>query len=585
MSKINLITTSIIKQYQKNKKNFLLGDWCEDGKLEKNIMFNKTNYHWDNYQSRKKDLIYLMNFNDEILTYLRKQLNNFFKTNYPRRFWEIILMPWIWIYTSSLLDRWRIISTLDEKEKFFFNYQPYNKKTFAMNDLMNFKRSISQSFWTEFIFGEVIKFKKQFKIKILNKTINNKVNIQKEKKRENSYKKKFLYRNNLSKLNKNNIFIRSLYLTKMEKLKLYILNGNFLPFYEKFNYLNEFNYDEKKRDKVFSFEAKKKNFKNFAHSLIKYTLPKCYFEGFQDTILKTSKLNWPNCPKYILTSNAYDTDEIFKFYTALKVARKSKFIIFQHGGNLGTSEFHQGEKVQRNLADRYFTWGWKENKKDIPYSLSTMNMKKITKISSHKGLLIPIVEIHRFPAKIESSPRMRRDAKIYVKNIINFFSLIPNKIRDHSRIKYFSPFKKINIEDNTFTIDSIKKKYKKNIIYSNKNTLELAKNFSINVEFINSTGFYESIYANIPTILILDKKISKIRKKANTEFKILNKNNIFFYDPKDAANFIIKNYYKIDSWWYSIKTQDALNQFRKKFARHSHNRIDLLNELINDKIF
>ena len=34
-----------------------------------------------------------------------------------------------------------------------------------MNDLMNFKRSISQSFWTEFIFGEVINLKNNLKSK------------------------------------------------------------------------------------------------------------------------------------------------------------------------------------------------------------------------------------------------------------------------------------------------------------------------------------------------------------------------------------------------------------------------------------
>ena len=60
-------------------------------------------------------------------------------------------------------------------------------------------------------------------------------------------------------------------------------------------------------------------------------------------------------------------------------------------------------------------------KKDVPFYLSTINIKKIVKTKDRKGLIIPIVEIQRFPAKIESSPRMRRDAKIYVKNIISFF--------------------------------------------------------------------------------------------------------------------------------------------------------------------
>ena len=221
----------------------------------------------------------------------------------------------------------------------------------------------------------------------------------------------------------------------------------------------------------------------------------------------------------------------------------------------------------------------------MPFYLSTINIKKIVKTKDRKGLIIPIVEIQRFPAKIESSPRMRRDAKIYVKNIISFFSLIPKSIQNNSVIKYVSPFKKINIESNTYVIDTIKKKYKKNVIVSNQNTLDLSKNFILNVEFVNSTGFYECICSNIPTILILDKRISKIRKKAENDFKILNKNKIFFYDYKSAANFVKNNYTNLEKWWYSKKIQNVINNFREKFARQSNNKIEILNEIINEKIF
>ena len=221
----------------------------------------------------------------------------------------------------------------------------------------------------------------------------------------------------------------------------------------------------------------------------------------------------------------------------------------------------------------------------MPFYLSTINIKKIVKTKDRKGLIIPIVEIQRFPAKIESSPRMRRDAKIYVKNIISFFSLIPKSIQNNSVIKYVSPFKKINIESNTYVIDTIKKKYKKNVIVSNQNTLDLSKNFILNVEFVNSTGFYECICSNIPTILILDKRISKIRKKAENDFKILNKNKIFFYDYKSAANFVKNNYTNLEKWWYSKKIQNVINNFREKFARQSNNKIEILNEIINEKNF
>ena len=585
MSNFNLITTSIKNQYLKGKKNFVLGDWCEDKNM-KNIIKNNTKYHWDDYSQRDKDLIFLKNFNNELINFFQKKLNRFYDLKYSKRFWQVILMPWIWIYTASLYDRWKIINSIQNKKKLQFNYILYDKKTFVTNDLSDFKKSISQTYWTEFIFGEIIKFKNIFEIKESKKLKKNKINIFKKKLLiKNFHGQSFLKKSTLNKLNKSNIFIRSLYLSKLEKLKLYLFNGSFLPLYDKTLSIPEYEHLDYHRNHILSHNHDKKDFKNFAYSLIKYTLPKCYFEGLKKTIEITKKLNWPINPKFILTSNAYDSDEIFKFYTALNLEKKCKYYIFQHGGNLGTSCFHLGEEVQRDLSDKYFTWGWKEKKKDVPFYLSTINIKKIVKTKDRKGLIIPIVEIQRFPAKIESSPRMRRDAKIYVKNIISFFSLIPKSIQNNSVIKYVSPFKKINIESNTYVIDTIKKKYKKNVIVSNQNTLDLSKNFILNVEFVNSTGFYECICSNIPTILILDKRISKIRKKAENDFKILNKNKIFFYDYKSAANFVKNNYTNLEKWWYSKKIENVINNFREKFARQSNNKIEILNEIINEKIF
>ena len=108
MNNTNLITTSIKNQYQKGKKNFVLGEWCEDKDNTKNIIKNNTKYHWDNYNQRDKDLIFLKNFNNELIYYFQKKLNKFYDLKYSQRFWQVILMPWIWIYTASLYDRWKI---------------------------------------------------------------------------------------------------------------------------------------------------------------------------------------------------------------------------------------------------------------------------------------------------------------------------------------------------------------------------------------------------------------------------------------------------------------------------------------------
>ena len=102
----------------------------------------------------------------------------------------------------------------------------------------------------------------------------------------------------------------------------------FLPLYDKTLSIPEYEHLDYHRNHILSHNHDKKDFKNFAYSLIKYTFPKCYFEGLKKTIEITKKLNWPINPKFILTSNAYDSDEIFKFYTALNLEKNVSIIFF-----------------------------------------------------------------------------------------------------------------------------------------------------------------------------------------------------------------------------------------------------------------
>ena len=47
-------------------------------------------------------------------------------------------------------------------------------------------------------------------------------------------------------------------------------------------------------------------------------LPTCYMEGYSKICKKIRNMNWPKDPKFIFTSNAFEFDEAFKFYTAKK---------------------------------------------------------------------------------------------------------------------------------------------------------------------------------------------------------------------------------------------------------------------------
>ena len=59
---------------------------------------------------------------------------------------------------------------------------------------------------------------------------------------------------------------------------------------------------------------------NLAHD----NLPTFFLEGFKKNLSLTLSINWPKKPKFIFTSNNFETDEIFKLYSAINIEKKNK---------------------------------------------------------------------------------------------------------------------------------------------------------------------------------------------------------------------------------------------------------------------
>ena len=86
-------------------------------------------------------------------------------------------------------------------------------------------------------------------------------------------------------------------------------------------------------EKKFLFIKKKSiNYKSFLIKIMKFTFPKIYLENYNTLEINYKKLNWPNNPKYILTSYPY-YDELFKYYCAQKYETGSKILLTQHGSD------------------------------------------------------------------------------------------------------------------------------------------------------------------------------------------------------------------------------------------------------------
>ena len=93
------------------------------------------------------------------------------------------------------------------------------------------------------------------------------------------------------------------------------------------------------------------------------------------------------------------------------------------------------------------------------------------------------------------------------------------------------------------------------------------------------TSFTESIYLNVPTLLITSPNFFDTHTKKMI-LKKFKKNNIFFNNSSEAFKFINKNWNKIDKWWNNPKTQDARQLFLDNFFDVKQGHHDDWNEFI-----
>ena len=102
--------------------------------------------------------------------------------------------------------------------------------------------------------------------------------------------------------------------------------------------------------------------------------------------------------------------------------------------------------------------------------------------------------------------------------------------------------------------------------------------------FFPQTAYVESIYKNIPTILIGNKYC--IFKSSNNQLilKKLKLCNMYFDDLKSAVNFLNSNHNNIFKWWNNRKVQETRKFFLNKYYDISDNKFTKFKNFLKREI-
>lgn len=134
-----LILTNLSKNKISGKKSIGLGHWINNPKI------NYLSYHWKNKKKLRKDYKYLNNLSEKLIIIISKRLNFINKENKTLRYWRIILTPWLYVYISSMYDRWEIINSAIKNINNFCCDYFYSEKIFRNIGIADYQKKVTTS--------------------------------------------------------------------------------------------------------------------------------------------------------------------------------------------------------------------------------------------------------------------------------------------------------------------------------------------------------------------------------------------------------------------------------------------------------
>ncbi len=597
-----LITTSIDIKKKTNHKKVILGEWCisfDDKDILNDKSYILINYHWDNREKLKNDYKLINKIFEIYLDALTFELNKYHQSNYSKRYWRIILGPWLGQTLCILLDRWYSMNNAKNKFKNLYLIHSKNKlEEFIPINMGDWSKKNSNDKWNKYLFqiiAEEIDLNIEYEdrdTKIEQINCKNKKKVQKQitylknnileikKYIKKLIKRKLISIFSINRSKKNKIIFYNTYLNFLSTLKLLIQDKRIIiPEFEEYEIDKKFDFEFRYKKLICNYQ-KLQNFENeficFCEKIIPLLIPKIFLENYREFVEINSNKSNKNI-KAIMTSSGAYMDQ-FQIYTASLVEKGTKLFIFQHGGHYGLGQFSFYDDHEYLISDYFLSWGWtKKNKnKIIPFgALNFFHKSSIKRNIFRKKILLILNSLPKYAYNFYSVPISSNQVKSYHKDQFNFFNLLPKNISKNLEVRLAK-------DDYNYKLKSEWNKKAPNIkiIDSNIKIKNLYSNYRIFIGTYNATNFLELLFYNIPSIIFWNPKHSETNIRSKEFFQLLKESNIFHESPESAALFLTKIYNDIDQWWYSNKTQNARNIFCNQYAFVPKNPINKISNLV-----
>jgi len=579
--KRHLITTSDERTWKLDSPVLFLGEWCRlyDRKQVWSGMDAALVEPYGLEPKRKeRDLAYVQALTGELLGEVANELNAFHNTRHSVRYWNIVLGHWLERYVAITFNRYftleHILKNYEISGTTVFDSSDYS---LATNDSQAFIWACNDDVWNHVLYAKILNFLGYERIEkdsVHLQGISGFVQEENTKAAPGlNFKPLILNAANyiLHKFSrKSDAFIISSYLPLIEEVKLQLSLGQ-CPQAWRSPVLKTVAPDQESRRRFSLDGGTYAGYEQFVRNQLGECIPTCFLEGYTKMVRQSESLPWPADPKFIFTSNNYDTDEIFKVWSGSKAEKGVPYIVGQHGNYQavrGSSNW-----PERMTCDKFIAWGGlNENSWDVPaFVFKIANQPRETKPDGGL-LLIELCMPHRL-----TLGDAYYEFGIYQEQQFRFVEALPEKIQNELTVRLHGAWRNFRWSEDRRWSDRMPSVH---LETGKANIQTLIAKSRLVVHSYDSTGILEGLASNVPTLGFWDGGLDHLLPRDKPYYELLRGAGILADSPEQAALFVTQHWDDIDGWWKSEQVQSARRVFCEQYARNEKNPIRTMKQLL-----
>ena len=572
-----LITTALEQSWPHDVPVAFLGEWCR--LYSRRQRWSTMDavvlpYHWDDRNKLRRDYGALRALYEELLDELGDCLNGVHRVSHSRRYWRILVGPWLDYFVGILFDRWEMVRTAAESGVVSEALRiPTVAGEMVPADMREFTQLMAGDAWNHAIFSRLMEGWTTIRQNDVQPSFTGHAAAEKVRTARGGGIKKQLSRIAASAFGlitrEQDAFFLMTYLPAAEESRLQWKLGQ-IPKQWRPIAGSVARVDPARRQWRLGGNTRATDFGAIVRRLIPEQIPTAYLEGYRDLLATVRDVPWPRRPKVIWTSNSFLADEVFKAWAAEKVEMGSPLVIGQHGGHYGIGAFDSTEEHQIAISDAFLTWGWRDERPGV-VPVGMLKRDRVARNGDRNGLAVMVLGLApRFSYRLFAVP-FAGQWESYFDGLYQFVEHLPASIQDqllvrlapadqgwNQRQRWKDRFPRIRLDDES------------------KSMSPVVARSRICICTYNATTFLDSMSEEVPTVIFWNPRQWELRGNAVPDFERLKRVGIFHDTPQSAAGHVAAIWDDVNAWWTSPVVRDVREEFA---CRYCHRPSDMVAEL------